>query len=201
MAEQKTLRLVLPPDQLSAFFPLLQQGIWLHARIGCSVTELLTGQFGIAEQYLVERITTLFVDGKAIDDPQTCYVNDRSTLALSSAMPGLVGATMRRGGHLAAMRGAITYREQHQARSAAGRIRIKLFNMVMAELGALLLGYGICLSRREFERFMDEKNDSFRRSSEAVMPDGRLIDPAGPLKNIRPAEANDEILLKVAFQS
>jgi len=130
MAEIKTLRMNLPPSQFPAFFPLLQQGVRLRVQVGCSIMNLLTEQFGIDGDYIVERITTLFLDGKAVDKPENSYIKDGSTVALSSAMPGLVGATMRRGGHLAAMRGAITYNDCLQAESGLGCVKIKLFNMV-----------------------------------------------------------------------
>jgi hypothetical protein len=201
MAEKQSLRMILPLDQLSAFSLLLQQGVWLQVRIGCSVMDLLVGQFGIAENYVVERITTLFMDGKAIDDLENSYVKDGSTVALSSAMPGLVGATMRRGGHLAAMRGAITYRAEQHEKSGAGRIRIKLFNMVMTELGATILGWGISLSHAELTNFLNEQSDSFRQSFAAIMLDDQRLNPANPNEYLRLADPSDEILLQVEFHS
>ena len=200
MAEKQSLRMVLPVTQLPAFFLLLQQGVWLSAQVGCSVLSLLTGQFGIDDNYINERITTLFLDGKAIDEPDASYIKDGSTLALSSAMPGLVGATMRRGGHLAAMRGGITYQAQQHEEGGTGRVRIKLFNMVMIELGAIILNRGICLSNAELEHFLMEQPDSFWQSFGTVILGGRQIDPASLVKNNRLAEPVGEILLRVEFK-
>ena len=199
MTEKQTLRMILSLEQLPAFFPLLQQGVWLRAQIGCSVMSLLADQFGVAENYVIERITTLFLDGKAIDDPETSYVKDGSTVALSSAMPGLVGATMRRGGHLAAMRGAITYQSQQQQESGAGSIKIKLFNMVMAELGATFLAQGICISSEELVRFLDEQNEVFWQSFGAAILDGRQIDPANLKRHACLPELTGEVQLMVEF--
>jgi hypothetical protein len=201
MAEQQTLRIILPLDQLLAFFPLLQQGIWLRAQIGCSVMSLLAGQFGVDENYVVERITTLFLDGKAVDDLETSYVKDRSTVALSSAMPGLVGATMRRGGHLAAMRGEITCQSQQPLESGPGRVKVKLFNMVMAELGATFLAQGVLLSSDGLDRFLDEQTGSFWQSFGAAIYGGRQIDPANLKKYVRLAESSEEVLFKVEFKT
>ena len=39
-------------------------------------------------------------------------VGHGDTLALSAAMPGLVGATMRRGGYFAGLRANISHRDQ-----------------------------------------------------------------------------------------
>ena len=51
------------------------------------------------------------LDGKPVDDIGAALVQDGSTLALSAAMPGLVGATLRRGGAYSSFRSAITYHE------------------------------------------------------------------------------------------
>ncbi len=201
MAEKQSLRMVLPLEQLSAFSLLLQQGVWLRAQIGCSVASLLTEQFGIAEDYIVERITTLFLDCRPIDDLETSYVSDGSTLALSSAMPGLVGTTMRRGSHLAAMRGDISGQVQQPVESGMGRIRIKLFNLVMAELGATFLTQGICLSNAELDNFLSAKDDIFWQSVAATMVGDLQIDPVSLVKYIRSADPRAEILLQVEFES
>jgi len=201
MTEKQTLRMILPQDQLSAFFPLLQQGVRLQVQVGCSIMNLLVKQFGIAEDYVIERITTLFLDGKAIDAPERAYVKEGSTVALSSAMPGLVGATMRRGGHLAAMRGTITYQDQKQVESGTGRIKVKLFNMVMAELGAIFLAHGILLSSDELATFLDGQADSFWQSFGAVILCGRQIDPVALKKHERLSTLTGEIQLRVEFKS
>jgi hypothetical protein len=200
MAEIRKLRMVLSQNQLPAFFPLLQRGVWLRVQVGCSIMKLLTEQFGVAEDYVIERITTLFLDGKAIDDPETSYVKEGSTVALSSAMPGLVGATMRRGGHLAAMRGTITYQSQ-QVKSGSGPIRVKLFNMVMTELGAAFLSHGILLSTDELKIFVDEQTDSFWQGFGTIILDGQQIGPARLKTAVRESAMAGEILLKVEFRA
>ena len=201
MAEKRSLRVVVPVEELSDFFLLLQQGVWLQAQTGCSIASLLTEQFGIKENYIVERVTTLFLDCMPIDDLKTTYVKDGSTLALSSAMPGLVGTTMRRGSHLAAMRGDISYQSRQQVASGAGRVRIKLFNMVMTELGAIFLAHGICLTYGELDTLLSEMNDSFWQSINDAFVDDLQIDPASLLNRVRSALPHEEILLKVEFKS
>jgi hypothetical protein len=187
-------------EQLSAFFLLLQQGVWLRVETGCSVASLLTEQFGIAENYIVERVTTLFLDFKPIDDLQTSYVGDGSTLALSSAMPGLVGTTMRRGSHLAAMRDNISCHTLQPAACGMGRIRIKLFNLLMNELGAIFLAHGICLSAAELDSFLKERNASFWQSIAAAFVGDQQTDPASLVNLVRCSEPEDEILLRVEFK-
>jgi len=150
------LQLTLDSDLISVFYPLLQQGVWMPVITGGSVMKLLTDQLGIAEAYVLDRITTLFLDGKAIDDLTASLVNNGSTLALSTAMPGLVGSTMRRGGHLATMRGEITYHQPPAVTTGAGTVKIKLFNLLIKEIGPLLLERGIFLSEAELITVLTE---------------------------------------------
>ncbi|WP_020676738.1 hypothetical protein [Geopsychrobacter electrodiphilus] len=199
MTEKQSLRLILPLERLPAFSLFLQQGVWLQVQTGCSVADLLTDQFGIAEDYIVERITTLFLDFKPIDDLKTSYVNDGSTLALSSAMPGLVGTTMRRGSHLAAMRGDISCKDQQRIESGIGRIRIKLFNLVMTELGAIFLGHGVCLSSAELDNFLSAQDDGFLAGRGAAFWGDLPLDFTSLIKRVRGADPDAEILLKVEF--
>jgi hypothetical protein len=200
MVEKQSITLILPLEQLSAFFLLLQKGVWLRVQAGCSVASLLTEQFGIAEDYIVERITTLFLDFKPIDDLETAYVNDGSTLALSSAMPGLVGTTMRRGSHLAAMRGDISCPTRQPSLSVMGRIRIKLFNLVMAELGETFLAHGVFLTYGELNNVLSEMDASFWQSVDTAFVGNQQIDPASLVNRIRCADPGDEIFLKVEFK-
>ncbi|MCX5908268.1 MAG: hypothetical protein NTY64_14075, partial [Deltaproteobacteria bacterium] len=93
-----TLQLTLPGDQAVRFFPLFQQGIRLKVRVGCSLKQLLGEQLGLAPDYLEERVQTLFLDGKVVDDLENAFIRDGSVIALSAALPGLAGATLRRGG-------------------------------------------------------------------------------------------------------
>lgn len=152
----------MPEQQLRPFFPLLQQGFAVRTQVGCSIRELLCNQFGIDPDYLKQRITTIFLNSKAIDDPDSSRVGNGATLALSAAMPGLVGATMRRGGYYAAMRGALTHHETFvDAGATYGRIRIKLFNLLMAELGPGFLRMGIILPADELAAFLAGQSRDF----------------------------------------
>lgn len=201
MVEKQIITLILPLAQLPAFSLLLQKGVWLRVQTGCSVASLLTEQFGIAESYIVERITTLFLDFKPIDNLETAYVSDGSTLALSSAMPGLVGTTMRRGSHLAAMRGEISCPTQQQSASVMGRVRIKLFNLIVAELGETFLGHGVLLTTGELERVLTGMDDRFWQSVDGASLGGVRIDPARLLHQLHGADPGDEIILEVEFKS
>jgi hypothetical protein len=79
-----------------------------------------------------------------VDDIDTALIRDGATLALAPAMPGLMGAMLRRGGYYAPMRSGITHRgDAAPQRIGQGRIVMKLFGMALRELGPMLLERGI----------------------------------------------------------
>ena len=142
----------LPPDGLGQLAPLFQQGVRLRVAAGASVSDFLVDELGVDPEYVRSRITTVFLDGSVVDDMETAWLHQGSRLALSAAMPGLVGATLRKGGYYAAMRGAITLTEEQEVTPAAGQrveVTVKLFNLLIEELGPQLLAHGIALSPTE----------------------------------------------------
>lgn len=128
---------------------LLQQGVWCRAVTPAPLLGFLTAQLGIDDAYVRTRIETIFLDGMVVDDLETSVVHDGSTVTLSAAMPGLVGATLRRGGYYRAMRSGISWSTLAGPDTAAaagpGLVRVKLFNLVLRELGPQLLGRGVLL--------------------------------------------------------
>ena len=135
-------------DALPAFRTLFQQGVGVSIQTGDTLEGLLCRQWRIDRDYAMNRISTLFLDGKPVDDLTLAVVQDGATLALSGAMPGLIGATMRRGGVLAPFRSGITYCPTTTASGGGnGRITLKLFNLLIDELGPQFLACGIWVSR------------------------------------------------------
>lgn len=125
---------LLSPAAVPALRPLLEAGVPLR--------EILCGQWGIPADYVAGRISTIFLNAKPVDDLEV-IVADGSVLALSAAMPGLVGATMRRGGVLGAFRCGISHRGAGTADPVrSGWIRVKLFNMIAEEMGGHFLRLG-----------------------------------------------------------
>jgi len=138
------LSLLIKPELLTIFSKLAERGFRVSVQTGCSIKELICNQLGIAEDYLENRIQTIFLNAKAVDDLDSTMVTDGSTLALSGAMPGLVGVTMRRGGFYAALRSQISHEKNLSASHRGdGQIVIKLFNLVLKELGPGFLQQGI----------------------------------------------------------
>jgi hypothetical protein len=148
----KELTVTLERSQLELFNPLFQQGFTVPAATGCSLWSFLTEQMEIDPGYVKERITTIFLDGDVIDSLETAVLRDGARIALSASMPGVAGATMRRGGAYSPMRRAITRATEEAPAAAAGgagTVRVKLFNLLLGELGQAFLAHGIVLERRE----------------------------------------------------
>jgi hypothetical protein len=146
----ETQVLQLSADQLNTFFPLLQKGVTVPAVVGCTLKSLLCDQFAIPADYVTDRITTIFIDNRPVDDLDRSLVQDGSRVTLSAAMPGLVGATMRRGGFYAALRQGISHAMDRGAAAAeSGTVRMKLFNLLLEELGPLVLARGLILEPDE----------------------------------------------------
>jgi hypothetical protein len=147
------LTIAAPRAALGRFNALFQRGVATRAVCGSSVYSFLADELGLAADYVRERITTVFLDGQVVDALEDAVLQDGSLLALSAAMPGLAGATLRRSGPLAVMRAAIT----RTADRASARpppvgtsiVRIKLFNLLLDEIGPVLLEHGIVLQRAE----------------------------------------------------
>lgn len=138
------LCLTVPAERFPCFFPLMQKGFGLGVPVGRPVRELLREAFDLTDEYIETRIQTVFLDGKPVDDIDTALVRDGSTLGLAPAMPGLMGAMLRRGGFYASMRNGITHRDGAAPRRVGeGRITMKLFGMALRELGPKLLERGI----------------------------------------------------------
>lgn len=137
-----------PDNALPAFRSLFQQGVGITIQIGTSLEDLLCCQWHIDRDYVMSRISTLFLDSKPVDDLPAAMVHDGAVLALSGAMPGLIGATMRRGGILASFRNGITYcTTSGDDTGGSGRITLKLFNLLIDELGPQFLARGIWVRR------------------------------------------------------
>jgi hypothetical protein len=149
-------------DCLPHFSPLLQQGFLLKARLNLSIPEILCNQFGLSQDYLRQRINTIFLDGKPVDDVDSAIIKSRSVLALSAAMPGFVGAAFRKGGFYAAMRRDITYVEESRPDSTdEGFFRLKLYNMVATELAPLFLNSGIFIESEAVKHFLENRSERF----------------------------------------
>jgi len=181
---------------VSNFFLLLQQGVMIRTRIGCSVEVFLREEIKAAPG-TIEKIQSIVLDGKPVDDIRTVMLHDGSTLALSAAMPGLVGATLRRGGAYSSFRSAITHHETGNAcMPGEGWVRIKIFNLLMAELGPGLLRKGVLLGTADLLGLLAERAQEFQEGCSITL-NNRSID-FGMLGGNAGLGSADKVLLSVS---
>jgi hypothetical protein len=183
------LHLQVDASGVSLFFSLFEKGVVLSARIGCTLRDFLCGQLGIADDYLDQRVQTLFMDARPVDDVDEAVVRDGSVVALSAAMPGLLGATMRKGGRYAAFRKDISQpSDACGICETPGRVTVKLFNMVAREIGGGLLEAGIEVDGSDLQRVAGRCPGELRRSIRNAQLDGRAVTPDPAFFSTLPAQ-------------
>jgi hypothetical protein len=146
--------MTITAESVSRFFSLLSAGFSVIAKAGCSINDLLSQEFGIPEAYIDDRIQTIFLNGKAVDDSKSATLQDGATLALSAAMPGMVGSTFRKEGVFAGMRSQISHvtgPSGHHDRQI--EVKLKLFNLIAKELGPVFLQKGVIIQGDLFQNF------------------------------------------------
>ena len=183
------------PEVTSFFLPLLNKGFDICITVGVSIRDFLCEQVGLSPDYLEDRIQTLFVDGKAVDDFSETVITSGAVLALSGAMPGLAGATLRRGGFYGKMRSEISHTEKpHPDACGEGHVTVKLFNLILKEAGPLFLKKGVLIQGEDFSQRLSVKPDRLKTGCRSVELDGKPIDPA----TLKDRDWNDaELFLQV----
>ena len=172
------LRLVVRPNLLPSFCSLLQQGVGVISRMGLSVKAFLCDELGLSPEFLDKRVQTVFLDGKAVDDLESAFIRDGAVLALSAAMPGLLGATLRRGSYYAAMRGEISHRRESETVSGRpGVISVKLFNILVGEIGPALLSRGVRIAGTDLRDFLERQSARFWSDCLDAAVNGHVTDP------------------------
>jgi len=166
-------------DLISFFLPMLNKGFDVCITVGVGIKDFLCNQIGLTPDYLENRIQTLFVDGKAVDDFDDTRIRSGSVLALSGAMPGLAGATLRRGGFYGRMRGEISHSGNAAVEACNdGQVTVKLFNLILKEAGPLFLRYGIMIQGEDFYQRLCSAPDRLKTGCGSVEVDGKSIEPA-----------------------
>lgn len=172
------ISLAMRQELFVEFFPILQHGFGVEALVPCTIKGLLCDQLGLSHAYVLERITTIFLDGKATDSIDEAIVKEGSTIALSAAMPGVVGATMRRGSYYASMRSAITCTDSGNAGACRkGMVHVKLFNLLLTDLGPEFLKEGVIVTTSELSDFFLHKPDFDWQGCNGALLNGKPVAP------------------------
>ena len=195
-----TLHLILVADRFSVFSLLLQQGFGVRIQAGTCVQEVLCEQFGLSPEYVQDRIKTILLDGKAVDDMGRAVLQDGASLALSGPMPGLAGASLRREGLLASFRSQITHRgdKMDSPPSEEAMITVKIFNLLLDEIGRLFLQRGIYVRKRDFQDFFKSLTEKLQKEFRAAEVDGQKSD-LGALQKMDWLRQKDIVFLSVDF--
>jgi len=168
-SELQYVRLEIEARLISSFLKLIEQGFKLKVKTGLTIRELLCGQFGVSGEYFDNRIQTIFLNGKAVDNVDAAGIEDNSRIALSAAMPGLVGATFRKGGRYAPLRGTISYsKEKKSIVRGEGKITLKLFNMIAKELGPVFLRKGVIIDGNAFQNFVSDNLEDLKAACSSI---------------------------------
>lgn len=168
---------------VSCFFGMLSAGVSIISKAGCSINDFLSQDYGISEAYINDRIQTIFLNGKAVDDSRSATLHEGTVLAFSAAMPGMVGSTFRKGGVFAGMRSQISHVTDplaHHDRQI--RVKIKLFNLIAKEIGPIFLQKGVYLEGNTFHDFLQRSSDELKAVCLLISLNGAKTDVAGLLE-------------------
>lgn len=189
------LNIVVKTHQIAVFFRLIESGFRLRIKGGQSIRELFCNQLGVSEDYYDDRVQTIFLDSKPVDNDETTRVYDGARIALAAAMPGLVGATFRKGGRYASFRSTISHSETgNSGVKGDGEIVLKLFNMVAKELGPAFLQKGIIIEGKRFQDLMLRNLEDLKAACNSI----HLNDAAIDITRLKEMEWEDrEVFLQV----
>lgn len=170
------LSLVVQPEYVQRFICFFAEGVTLPITTGGTLQETVCEQLGVSAEYFEERIQTIFLNFKAVDRPEKARVNEDAIVTLSAAMPGLVGATMRRGGTYAPLRSNISFTETGGGlERQQGRITLKLLNMVGRELGPAFLANGVYLAGKQLAAFFARSGSDLKEGCREAVLDAESV--------------------------
>jgi hypothetical protein len=173
------LELDLVEHDWKVFTPLLQRGVFIRIDQGATVQSFLCRDLELTPDFVEQCISTIFLNGRPVDSLEA-KLRHGDSLALSAAMPGLVGATMRRGGMVATLRSNISHREEERQEEGGleGFILVKLFNTLIPSLGPLLLKRGV-LVRRDILKDLLPDSDFWERCPRVTLAGEQVVSPRG----------------------
>jgi len=179
---------------------LFQSGVLMKVQVGASIKTLLCEQLGLDKTYVDKRISTIFLNNQPVDDIDKAIIKNNDTLALSSAMPGLLGATLRRNSHLAPLRDTITFKEYRDDNiQAYDLIYIKLFNIILQEVGPFLLQNGVMVDFEDVIDLFDKKMSEKIKGALKIYFNGKKTDINELCKGLKSNVKQKLVLLKLMF--
>jgi hypothetical protein len=169
----RKIHLVLQPPGVALCCGLTAQGFQLSATPGATIRRVLLERAAIPAPYLDTVVQSVFHNGRAVDDDRRVRVGADSIIALSAAMPGLVGAVFRKNSPVAGMR---TFDYPNPAPQAPGpgeiHLILKFFNQVNTDLGPIFLKRGIRLPGAIGQDFFHHYQERLAKTCRQVWIDG-----------------------------
>jgi hypothetical protein len=194
------LSLYLHQRNLPRFFPILQQGYQVKVLRGASIRTILCRDLGLGSEHLEGRIRTVFLNGKPVDDVDTALVSAGDTLALSAATPNMGWVPFHWKGDCSASlpAGCNQLGEEQVTPKSECLVRLKLFNLLLEELGPFFLEKGILIKGAVLEEFLHHQPEDFWSGCLAVSLDGQEMDLQTLATMAWPKE-EDPVCLRVVF--
>jgi hypothetical protein len=181
------LTLRMSEKDLVGFHSILGTGVGVDTISGITLLDLLCGRLGFDRGYVDRRVQTIFHNGKAVDRIDQVRIEDGDVIALSAAMPGLAGATLRKSGVFATMRKNISHAGAGDQNSPSQKasVTLKLFNLVARELGPQLLRQGVWVRADQ----LLESIDRLPPETLTIVYEGRQVTIEALSHLCRPAES------------
>jgi len=177
---------------------LFQSGVLLKVQVGASIKNLLCEQLSLDKTYVDKRINTIFLNSQPVDDIDKAIIKSNDTLALSSAMPGLIGATLRRDSHLAPLRDTITFKKyRNDTIQAYGLIHLKLFNLILQEVGPFLLQRGVMMEFEDVIKLFYNKMSEKIKGALGIYFNGKKTGLSEVCKRLKSNVGQKLVLLKL----
>jgi hypothetical protein len=189
------LRLVVSDAVIPLFFRLLQQGVQVDCTVGESIDSFLRGDLCLEKGFVDKMIQTVFLDGMPVDDIEGVNIKEGSIVALSGPMPGVAGATLRRGGYYSSMRKEISCRAQAAGGNLKrGTVIVKLFNVLTETLGPGLLERGAGVRGQDLGALLRGQQAQVTRALRSAELDGLPVDLGTAMAQAR---GDDRMVLQV----
>ena len=155
-----------------ALVRVVQSGVFVWLEHPYTVRAFLEECFNLSESFILSRVQTILLDSKVVDDMDTAWLRPGSRLALSAAMPGVVGAALRRDGLFARMREGIRCPAGCCPDDAAPFwMELRLYNAMIEELARPLLAYGFLIR----EDRMEPALSAFLQEPPSALPTGSFL--------------------------
>lgn len=158
----------------------LQEGFFVETESGITLFTFLTESCSIPDNYIRDKVKTIFHNGNPIDNVYSVKLLNDSVVAISGAMPGIVGAMMRMGSPYASMRESITEKGGDIVNTGVNiHVKLKLFNVILDDLGTRFIESGIILERENIIRII-RKSEHNRGSGFLFKIDNNTADSSKP---------------------